>query len=161
MKHWGIRARVLFVALVPSVLILFALVTYFTHARIAEVDVALAQHGLSVARQLAPGAEFALFAGDRAALQRMADAAAHEAETASVTIADAKGQVLAHSRRESGADMIEVIQFTYPVRETRLASDFPEQLPPRAQPALVGEITVAMSRSAAHAEQQRKQSRRR
>jgi signal transduction histidine kinase/FixJ family two-component response regulator len=155
MKHWGIRARVLFVALVPSVLILFALVTYFTHARIAEVDVALAQHGLSVARQLAPGVEFALFAGDRAALQRMADAAAREAGVASIEITDARGQVLSRSRRIAGDEPLEVIQFTHPVRETRLAVDIPEQLRASAGPAVVGEITVAMSRSAAHDEQRR------
>ena len=58
----GIRARVLFLALAPSVLILLTLVTYFTYDRIAEVDRSLARQGIALARQLAPGAEFALFA---------------------------------------------------------------------------------------------------
>ena len=65
---WGIRARVLFLALAPSVMILLAVVVYFTHARIAEVDASLSQRGVLVARQLVSAAEFSIFAGDRAAL---------------------------------------------------------------------------------------------
>ena len=68
MSGWGIRARVFFLALAPSVMILLALVVYFTYQRVVEVDVSLAERGKLVARRLAPGAEFALFAGDRAAL---------------------------------------------------------------------------------------------
>ncbi len=155
MKNWGIRARVLFLALAPSALILSTLVTYFTYSRIAEVDVALAQHGLSVARQLAPGAEFALFAGDRAALQRLSDAAARESDVASITITDAQGQTIAHSQN-GPSDSAELVQFTQPVMETRLGvADFPEQIRVGSASPKVGEITVAMSRSAAHAEQRR------
>ena len=137
-------------------MILVTLITYFTYTSIADVDVALAQHGLSVARQLAPGAEFALFAGDRAALQRLTDAAAREADVASITIADAQGQVLAHSGRSDAKDAGETVQFTQAVMETRIpTTDFPEQLNVGAGPAKIGEITVAMSRAAAHAAQQR------
>ena len=50
MKNWGIRARVLLLALAPSVLILLTLVAYFTYARITEVDASLARQGRSVAR---------------------------------------------------------------------------------------------------------------
>ena len=39
MKNWSIRTRVLFLALAPSVMILLALVTYFTYTSIAEVDI--------------------------------------------------------------------------------------------------------------------------
>ena len=95
MNRWGIRARVLFLALTPSALILVTLVAYFTTVRMSEVDAELRQRGTSVARQLAPGAEYALFAGDRAALQRLADAAARENDVSSVTIVDHQGEVLA------------------------------------------------------------------
>ena len=53
MKNWSIRTRVLFLALAPSVMILLALITYFTYTSIAEVDISLERHGISVARQLA------------------------------------------------------------------------------------------------------------
>ena len=95
MNRWGIRARVLFLALMPSIMILLALVGYFTYSRITEVDVLLAQRGISLARQLAPATEFALFAGDRVALERLAGTAAREADVANVTIFDAQGSVVA------------------------------------------------------------------
>ena len=148
MRRWGIRARVLLLALAPSVLILLTLVSYFTYVQIAEVEFSLEQHGRSVARQLAPGAEFALFAGDRAALQRMADAAARETDIASVTITDAQGQPLAHSGSEDASDTGAPVRFTQPVFETRLATaDLPEQMHVASAPTKIGEITVSMSRA--------------
>ena len=100
MKEWGIRARVLFLALAPSVMILLSLVTYFTYERIAEVDVSLAERGKLVARRLAPGTEFAIFAGDRAALQRLADAAVHEVDVSSIAIRDATRAGTGPQRRD-------------------------------------------------------------
>jgi len=149
MRRWGIRARVLFLALVPSALILATLVAYFTTVRISDVDTQLAQRGAALARQLAPGAEFALFAADRAALQRMADAAAKEADVANVTITDAQGQVVARSGSVPAAP--DTVRFTEPVMATRLGvADVPEQMTSSA-PRRVGEISVEMSRAGSHA----------
>jgi len=149
MRRWGIRARVLFLALVPSALILATLVAYFTTVRISDVDTQLAQRGAALARQLAPGAEFALFAADRAALQRMADAAAKEADVANVTITDAQGQVVARSGSVPAAP--DTVRFTEPVMATRLGvADVPEQMTSSA-PRRVGEISVEMSRAGSRA----------
>jgi len=149
MRRWGIRARVLFLSLVPSALILATLVAYFTTVRISDVDTQLAQRGAALARQLAPGAEFALFAADRAALQRMADAAAKEADVANVTITDAQGQVVARSGSVPAAP--DTVRFTEPVMATRLGvADVPEQMTSSA-PRRVGEISVEMSRAGSHA----------
>ena len=120
MKNWSIRTRVLFLALAPSVMILLALITYFTYTSIAEVDISLERHGISVARQLAPGTEFALFAGDRAALQRLTDAAVHESDVARVTITDAHGQALAQSGQDERLKIGESVLFTQAVTESRL-----------------------------------------
>src|SRR5437879_3629260 len=122
MKQWGIRARVLFLALTPSILILLALVIYFTYERIAEVDVSLAERGKLVARRLAPGAELALFAGDRAALQRLTDAAVHEVDVRSISIADGQVQELAHSGPIDAANADMSMRFIEPVIQTRLAA---------------------------------------
>lgn len=154
MKTWGIRARVLFLALLPSIMILVTLAGYFTYSRIAEVDVLLAQRGNSLARQLAPGTEFALFAGDSAALERLAQAAVREADVASVTITDARGRVVAGATSTMPLNGDAVARFTQPVMATRLeTADFPEQMGPGGAPAKVGEITVAMSRMAARGHQ--------
>ncbi len=127
--HWGIRPRILFLALAPSVMILLALVSVFHVRKNHRRRCSLAQRGVLVARQLGPGTEFALFAGDHAALQRLTDAAVREADVASVVIADAQGQMLAHSESSTKPRDEAAISFTQPVLQTRLApSDFPEQL---------------------------------
>ncbi len=157
MKGWGIRARVLVLALAPSVLILLALVTFFTYERIAEVDVSLVERGRLLARGLAPEAEFAIFAGDRTTLQRLVDAAAHEVDVRGIRIDDAQGRELARSGDPGAvADGVTNMRFTEPVSRTRLAVDeLADQLPPSRAPATVGEITVVMSRDAARQQQRR------
>jgi signal transduction histidine kinase/CheY-like chemotaxis protein len=153
MKHWGIRARVLFLALAPGALILFTLLIYFTYTRIAAVDTALARQGVSIARQLASAAEFAVFARDRVALQRLADAAAREENVSTVHIRDAAGHELARSTGERAITETEkLVAFAYPVVETRLSTDIPERLHVPDQDA-IGEIVVSMSREGAQAEQ--------
>ncbi|HEY3460793.1 MAG TPA: histidine kinase dimerization/phospho-acceptor domain-containing protein, partial [Casimicrobiaceae bacterium] len=153
MKHWGIRARVLFLALAPGALILFTLLIYFTYTRIAAVDTALARQGVSIARQLASAAEFAVFARDRVALQRLADAAAREENVSTVHIRDAAGHELARSTGERAiTDTEKLVAFAYPVVETRLSTDIPERLHVPDQDA-IGEIVVSMSRQGAQAEQ--------
>jgi signal transduction histidine kinase len=154
MSSWGIRARVLFLALAPSIMILFSLVIYFTYERIVEVDVSLAERGKLVARRLAPASEFAIFTGDHAALQRLADAAVHEADVSSIAIADAQGTELARSGRSAPVGDSASMRFTEPVIQTRLAvGDFPEQMQGSSPPPKVGEITVVMSRASASAQQ--------
>jgi signal transduction histidine kinase len=155
-KNWGIRTRVLFLALAPGALILCTLVVYFTYTRIVAVDASLARQGQSVARQLAPGAEFALFAGDRVALQRLADAAARETDVSSIRIVESGGRELARSGAGDGTvDAADLIEFVQPVFATRLATEIPEQLHATGGPEIVGQVTVAMSRRGAHAEQRR------
>ncbi|MGH8121392.1 MAG: ATP-binding protein [Rudaea sp.] len=157
MKEWGIRARVLFLALAPSIMILLALVIYFTYERIAEVDVSLAERGKLIARRLAPETEFAIFAGDHATLQRLIDAAVHEVDVRGISIGDAQGRELVRSGLPEGAaDTETTMRFIEPVIQTRLAvDDFPELSRSVAAPAKVGEIVVVMSRDAARMRQQR------
>lgn len=155
MSGWGIRARVLFLALAPSVMILLSLVIYFTYERIVEVDVSLAERGKLVARRLAPATEFAIFAGDHAALQRLTDTAVHEADVSGIAITEPQGRELARSGTLGDAAGTGSLRFTEPVIQTRLAvGDFPEQNQASSQTPKIGEITVVMSRAAA-AEQQR------
>jgi signal transduction histidine kinase len=133
-------------------MIVVMLVTYFTYARIAEVDIALTQHGLSIARQLAPGAELPLFAGDTATLQRLADAAVRESNVARITISDAHGQVLADRQKLESAKN-ELVTFINPVMQTLVEGDFPGQMYGTVGPRKLGEIVVTMSLSAAQREQ--------
>lgn len=156
MKEWGIRARVLFLALAPSVMILLALVIYFTYARIEEVETSLAERGALVARRLVPETEYALFAGDRAALERLTAAAAREADVSSVVIRDAEGREVARSGPRQNSAIGDALRFTEPVLQTRIAvDDFPEDTGASDPPAKIGAITVEMSRAATRAQQRR------
>lgn len=145
MSGWSIRTRVLFLALAPCVLILLSLVVYFTYQTIAQVDVSLAERGKLIARRLATGTEYAIFAGDRAALQQLTDAAAGEADVASIVIDDALGQTLAHSG--PGVAESAALRFTETIRRTRVTvNDFPEAGASAEAGSAVGNVTVVMSR---------------
>lgn len=157
MKGWGIRARVLVLALAPSVLILLALVGFFTYERIQEVDRSLAERGRLLARGLAPEAEFAIFAGDHATLQRLVDAAAHEVDVRGIRVDDALGRELVRGG-DPGATTLEGdhMRYSLAIMQTRLAvSDFPEDAPSDRPPTKVGEVTVVMSRDQVRSQQGR------
>ena len=156
MSSWGIRARVLVLALLPSVLILLTLVSYFTYERITEVDASLAQRGRLVARQLAPSAEFALFSGDHSTLQRLTDAAVRETDVVWASVTDVHGQDLAYSTAPDTGDVADTARFAEAVKRTRLAAtDFPEPSSTGAATDVIGTITVAMSRSGVKSQQRR------
>ena len=156
MRRWGIQARVMFLALTPSVMIMLALVGYFTWERIQEAESSLSERGSLLVQRLVPGVEFALFAGDAAAMQRLADTARGEADVYSVTIRDADGSELVHSGpRESLPDGT-ATRLSREVLRTRLATaDFPEQATSQDEPTRIGEVTVTMSRAATDARQRR------
>jgi two-component system, sensor histidine kinase len=98
-RRWGIRSRVLLVTMLPAVALGVILIAFFTHSRIADLEVAHADRGRAYVRQLAATAEFPLFSGNTEALSRLASAALNERDVLGVTILDAKGTVLAAAGR--------------------------------------------------------------
>ncbi|MDY0012097.1 MAG: hybrid sensor histidine kinase/response regulator, partial [Rhodocyclaceae bacterium] len=94
-QHWGIRNRVMLVAVLPSVILAVILTAFFTRSRIADIEDAHIDRGRAYARQLAAAAEFALFAGNRPALQRLAESALAESDVRGLTILGPDKQILA------------------------------------------------------------------
>ncbi len=94
MKKWGIRKRVLFLALVPSFSIALLLTLYFTVTRFDALEESLDNRGASLARQLGPASEYGVFSGNSEMLQRIADAALREPDVRSVEIRDSAGNLL-------------------------------------------------------------------
>jgi two-component system, sensor histidine kinase len=92
-----IGARVLLVAVVPVTLIAAALSWYFTSTRIDELEQALRDRGLAVARQVARSSEFGIFSGNHQALRQLADSAVREGGVNGVTIVDVNGEPLVQS----------------------------------------------------------------
>lgn len=95
MKRWGINARVLLLALVPAITIALLLGFYLTHVRFADLERALNERGLAIARQLAPATEYGVFSGNREVLDTLVVAVSREADVKAVVIRDGDGHVLA------------------------------------------------------------------
>jgi diguanylate cyclase (GGDEF)-like protein len=95
MKAWTIKWRVTLLAIVPMAVLAALLAGYFTKSRMDEMERALGNRGRSLARQLAPLAEYGVFTGNRLLLGEFADSIRREPDLRTVVIADANGAILA------------------------------------------------------------------
>lgn len=95
MESWGIRSRVMLVAVLPAVILAIILTVFFTRSRIADIEDAHIDRGRAFTRQLAAAAEFALFADNRPALHRLAESALSENDVRGLTILGPDGEVVA------------------------------------------------------------------
>lgn len=75
-------------ALVPVVATAVALLLYFTLLRYNDVEAALRQRGFAMARQLAGTAQYGLFSGNVAELNRLARILAREPDVSAITLYD-------------------------------------------------------------------------
>lgn len=100
LNEWGIKSRVLFLTLVPTVIISLLLSAYFTSTRIQDLERALKDRGYAIALQLAPASEYGVFSGNSHTLQRIANEALSEPEVRSVSIFNKEGHLLAHAGHE-------------------------------------------------------------
>ncbi|MFZ5509655.1 MAG: ATP-binding protein [Pseudomonadota bacterium] len=97
MKTWGIKERVLFVALMPAIIIALVLAGYFLVLRYADVEESLVSRGRALARQLAPAAQYGAFSGNRDELRHLADTLIQEPDVTAVVVFDRAGLPLAQS----------------------------------------------------------------
>lgn len=94
MKNWGIKGRVLFLALVPALLIAAGLTVHDINTRLSDIEQSLHERGFAIVRQLGPACEFGVFSGNSDILNRMAQTTLQEADVISVTITDRDGRIL-------------------------------------------------------------------
>ncbi|WIM05304.1 MAG: ATP-binding protein [Candidatus Nitricoxidivorans perseverans] len=164
-NSWGIKQRVVFLALAPAVTIALALTPYFLFLRYDDVDTALLSRGAALTRQLAPAAEYGAFSGNRAELQRLLNAVASEEDVAAVSLHDSAGSLLASAGSpRMGGDVTalpdgwhgsagdgEIAAFHAKIFRQPLTFDDPFQLPATTEAAapakLLGSVTLEMSRA--------------
>lgn len=96
MHRLGIRARVLFLAMLPIAVIAVSLTWYFIASRLQDMDQALEEQGQAMARQLAQACEYALFIGERELLEDLAHGLRKDATVMTVRITDRDGRVWVH-----------------------------------------------------------------
>ncbi len=124
-KNWGIRTRVLLLALLPAVMIAVVLAGYMVYRVSADAERELNAYGSGLSRQLAAVSEFSAYSGDRDALRQLALAALDETHVIAVAFFNAEGLPVASSG--SGTSPI------------RLAS-----MPPSRQPVLLGSDATSL-----------------
>lgn len=73
MKRWGIRHQVLILTLLPALLIALVLTVYFTLSQLNYISNTLDRHGRTIARQISPAAEYAVFSGNIDSLRNILD----------------------------------------------------------------------------------------
>lgn len=160
MKRWGIRSRVLFVALIPAAAIAIVLAAYFIRTQINELEQALSERGQALAHQLAPAAEYGVVTANRDILRGLANAALQEPDVVSVTITSASGiqliQVIEPGHRRSAhagtVYRAPILQSELPVNDFNGA---PAADATAAQPATLGWVSVELSHAQTSVQQER------
>lgn len=96
----GVQARVVIAAILPMLVIAFLLTAYYTTSQFADIEEAHAARARALARQMAAASEYAVFSGNRDALQRSATATLQEEGILAIAVVDHLGEVLALSQRK-------------------------------------------------------------
>jgi two-component system, NarL family, sensor histidine kinase BarA len=94
MNNWGIKKRVLFLALLPTLIVAISLSFYFSYSRINYIEETLLQKGQSLASFLAPACEYGVFSGNLEILDRIISKALNEEDVTSVSISNAYDEIL-------------------------------------------------------------------
>lgn len=95
--NWGVRSRVMLVAVLPTLVLAVVLTAFYTGSRVADQEEAHLARSQAFARQLAVASEYAVFSGNRESLHRLASAMVAESDVVGVMIVDSYGQPLAYS----------------------------------------------------------------
>ncbi|MFA9440039.1 ATP-binding protein [Uliginosibacterium sp. sgz301328] len=159
---WDIRTRVLVVALVPTLVLGLLLTALLTFSRLSDLEEALVQRGQALAKQLAAASEYGLFAGNRDALQQLANSTMVNADLQGIAILDHDGELMAVAGLQAHTSHLpqdrsqveqvggNMLRITEPVLYTSALEDDPytetRGKPARTrQPTRLGEIVVLVS----------------
>ncbi len=162
--NWGVRARVMLAAVLPMLVLAVVMTVSYTGLRLADLDEALNARGRAFARQLAAASEYAVFSGDRDALQQLATTLLDEEDVLGVSVIDRDGATLARSGRldgrlpspESAAPQPAAfsergtLRIIEPIRPSRLALDdtfavISPGVAPAERPVALGRVVVELS----------------
>ena len=97
MKSWGIRERVVFVAVAPAAFIAIVLAAYLLFLRYADAEKALVERSQSLIKLITPAAEYGVFSGNRDELHQLVVRLAQSPDVQSVTLHDRAGYILAQA----------------------------------------------------------------
>lgn len=98
-RNWGIRNRVLLLALLPTVSLGMVMGSYFIRSRVHDLKSSQSSLGHALANQLASASGYGVYTGNSKILQALAQAVAQESNVESVTIIGSNGRTLAKVTR--------------------------------------------------------------
>jgi signal transduction histidine kinase/CheY-like chemotaxis protein len=163
MKRWGIRQRVLLVALAPVVVFGIAAGIWMVLHRLAELENGLVERGRATARQVAATADYGVFSGNTESLVSLIEAARRERDVSGIMVSSRDGDLVVSGgelspeayvpgRRPAGLALIELehsLMFVEPILRSAVLDD-PDvfdglsEMPADRQP--VGWVLVEVSR---------------
>lgn len=163
MKRWGIRQRVLLVALAPVVVFGIAAGIWMVLHRLAELENGLVERGRATARQVAATADYGVFSGNTESLVSLIEAARRERDVSGIMVSSRDGDLVVSGgelspeayvpgRRPAGLALIELehsLMFIEPILRSAVLDD-PDvfdglsEMPADRQP--VGWVLVEVSR---------------
>lgn len=98
MNEWGIRARVILLALIPTGLVALVMGAYFVAARVSDLNAALQERGKAIATYVAQTAELPLNSGDGKSLKQLIHSASDgDNDIQAIAIYDKNNQLIVKS----------------------------------------------------------------
>ena len=91
MKDWGIRRKVFFISMVPALLVSVFLGGFFIYNQYINLERSLDERGGSLAKQIAPAAEFGVFSGNTQVLKNLTQSAMQQPDVSGINIYDKYG----------------------------------------------------------------------
>ncbi len=100
MNNWGINKRVMFLALLPTLIIAFALASYFSFVRYTSIEDAFHIKGELIAKNLAPASEYGVFSSNLEILDKLITNSFLENDITNITISNSRDEILVSRTRE-------------------------------------------------------------
>jgi len=107
MKNWGINKRVMFLALLPTLIIAITLSSYFSFNRHSDIESSFYEKGVFIANTLAPAAEYGVFSNNIEILDHLVLNTLNDRDIVNITISDKDNKALvSHTRTVVTPDSI-------------------------------------------------------
>lgn len=106
---YSIRQQTLLIALLPMLLAVIALDSYFLYSRFSSMEAGLIERAELLAKQVGASSEYALFSGNTEQLQQEVSATLKQKDIAAIAIQDKYGKIIAYAGNTLSAYESEVL----------------------------------------------------
>lgn len=155
LKRWKIQTRMLFMALVPTSIIVLLLSAMYSWDQAKGLEKNWQERGKAIARQLAPACEYGVFSGNREILQSLANSASKETDVQVVIISGNLGEILVHvekktnNNQKTATDINSIYSYQAPIYQSEFSvSDYDvgeNKTKTNKPPHEIGSVTIKLS----------------